>query len=521
MVVQLDDIYLLSWESGVPRLGGVDDESNLALIVQKTLRCQNQTTLTCLKRKITLYLSHRKDNLERLEWVCRSLIGVKVRFKDGEEYVSLAQIHKIITLAPKYRYAYAKNHLIFPHLTIIGFKDFCSILEGNNEITFGSLIEIYLTFETMTRIRESLENELQSATLRKLVHFYFFLKNDPYFKCKILNKVSLLSTSDYILFIRELKAENSEWITYESDTKIKGEILAALTDKHNSAIINLKAEYFPIIQNKRRLELKCYGAFTAKDAQILKKNNPELHELTLVRCMPEHGVMNLITSSLKKLTLEECNLTLDDWKTLSQTLSQVDLVLKRMNVYPEVLELLYPRLRSLTIENHVNIPFLTQVPLKALSLTNVIDFDPQPHVRSLELDCLNYFTIYHKVLPLFPFLHTFAYTSPHQTSVTIDQEFFLKLHAAAPQLNKLILNGVKWGSFPPLRTKFTGLIQLDISRTYFFESNPESLLNKLNFIFPNLKRILYSKEDAIHHEPLIATLRDRFPKLKFTEKKSG
>ena len=213
--------------------------------------------------------------------------------------------------------------------------------------------------------------------------------------------------------------------------------------------------------------------------------------------------------------------TFEDWIYLCENLSKVDLVLKRMKVIPELLEPLYPRLRSLTIENYVNIRLLTQVPLRALSLTNVVDVGLQPHVRSLELDCLNYFANFHIVLPLFPFLHTFAFTSPHQTSVTIDQEFFLKLHAAAPQLNKLILNGVKWGKFPPLRTKFTGLIQLDISRTYFFESNPESLLNKLIFIFPNLKRILYSKEDAIHHEPLIATLRDRFPKLKFTEKESG
>ena len=91
MGVQLNDISLANWDSGVPHAGGKDDESNLLLIVRESLNCTDKQVLDTLKGKVGRFLQGRCVS-ENVNKACQSLIGVKVRFKDGERYLSLSKI---------------------------------------------------------------------------------------------------------------------------------------------------------------------------------------------------------------------------------------------------------------------------------------------------------------------------------------------------------------------------------------------------------------------------------------------
>lgn len=515
MAIHLDDIISKSWEQGVPDVGGKDGNSNLMLIVEAALKCLNPVKVDCLTGKIADYIAKQKD-IEKLEKVSRSLIGVKIRFKDGYYYIPLSLIFSKLT--PKYAYEYAQDRLEFPSLSIEAFKSYCKIHDGENQISLGNLVEIYLTFESTEYIFKTLEKEIDETTSpEKLAFFYGYLKEDSYFRPKLMAKINSLSDSDYTLFIKEAKPTNVPWIIYDSDNKIKTEILASLTETHSSASISLKSEFLRFIKNKKRIELRGNTPFNEKDVKALKENNPDLTELTLVRCSAEHYPMTLVTSKIKVLTLDRCSLTSADWRHMSNTLNKTDLTLKGMHVYQDVLKPVLPKLTSLTFKEHTYYKFNEILPVASLSLTNDVDFTPQPYVTSLALDCVNFYLRFHHLLRFFPFLETFALTTPYYAPLKIDQSFFLKLHAAAPNLNKLVLNGLLWGDFPPLRTKFYRLTELDISRTFFFESNPQSLLIKLTFIFPNLTHLIYAPEDSLHNGPLLKTLQERFKTLKFVE----
>ncbi|MFN4174450.1 MAG: hypothetical protein ACK4HV_05040 [Parachlamydiaceae bacterium] len=522
MAVQLDSILLQSWDKGIPKVGGRDDASNLSLIIEKALSSNSPSTRALLKTKIAAYLSKPRAGFEKLERACAYLLGVRVRFKDEEAFLPLDQVLKLTMLEPKYRYAYAQNKLSFPNLSYAGYKEFWLLLNGSKEISFSSLLEVYLTFESTPKIRETIEHELDNVNNPKLARFYYYLRFDSYFKSKIEHKVSKLSNSDYIIFLKMLGVGNIDWVRYASNKRKKIEVLAALSQKHDSALIDLKGEFFSHIKNKRHLKIILKKPFSESDVLLLKKNNPNLTEIEFVQFVPQkRAILSLISTKVKKIVFDRGILTRKNWDKFIEQTGCIDLVLKTTRINQTAFDALSQKLQSLAIEDTSGINFFSQIPVESLSITKLEEFAPQRYVRVLNVDCVNYCQDFSNVLSLFPYLHTFGFKSAYETFMLIDQNFFLKLFEGAPQLNKLILNGVRFGKIPYLRLKFLNMRELDIARTCFFESSPESLLNKLCFMFPNLQNIFYGKEDRLHNAPFIEMARERFKNIRFKEIESG
>lgn len=517
MSVQFDDIASMDWRGSVPNMGGASDDSNLTIIVWESLKCQDAEVLRRAKEKVVTYLSVAKS--ERLDSIARSLCGVKAEFKDGEAYLPLAQANKIAEIAPKYRVEYAKGKFSFPHLSKEAFSDFINSWHEEGSLSLKSAIEIYLTFESVGYYRQELDYFLLNASNSdKLSSFFLALWHDPWFKRKIERKIEMLDPPDYRKFVSLVNPHKLEWIRYKGSPEV--EKLIEMTQGHHSAIlIDLKPEHFPLIKGKRRIELWAGQPFTAVDCKILKENNPGLKDLILWNCTPQNGALELVTPSLESLALESCLLYKGDWERLSQSLRSTRLTLKEIRVNQETLVELMPRLSSLTLEHHTYVYFDTPIPFGSLSLTCAAEFELQPHVTALTLDCQTHTKTFSTTLKAFPNLRSFSFSSPYQTTTSINQEFLLALHRSAPNLSRLILNGLHWGEFPPLRTRFLRLTHLDVSRTSFFLSSPDRLLSRLLFIFPRLHTLLYTRTDSLHNEPLIKVLRARFPSLNFVEKK--